>query len=386
MLANADLYLIWAFVTVLGFWASSNGQARQFVLVASSVLFVFTLAPWSLLIALYAAAAGFFILHLRHAREIHIPYYAILILLIGPIIASKAAWALYGRPDTNTQLLISLGLGFFTLRVYAAVMDGIKSKSAYPPGQFLAVTFFFPIYTAGPIEPIKTFDARKLENPFKLDFLIWGAVWIAIGFFKSFYFADYIIIEVTKTAYPQAPGDFSSMSFADGLGYTLLRFAHTYIAYSGYMDIAIGTSTLFGIKIMENFNLPFLATNIREFWQRWHISLGRFVQNYMFFPLFLKLRTPARAQVASILSFLLIGLWHEISVQYALWGILHGLGFALAWTLADQKPPLLRRIAAIPGVKYVFMLLTILFVSFVQTLANLPSTAAIIDYLLVFFP
>jgi alginate O-acetyltransferase complex protein AlgI len=102
---------------------------------------------------------------------------------------------------------------------------------------------------------------------------------------------------------------------------------HLYFAIAGYSDIAIGLSMLLGHRICENFNRPFLARNIGEFWQSWHISLSMWCRQYIFMPVFSTWRNLATAVLASMIA---IGIWHEFSPRYLLWGIYHGMGL-LIW-------------------------------------------------------
>jgi D-alanyl-lipoteichoic acid acyltransferase DltB (MBOAT superfamily) len=102
-----------------------------------------------------------------------------------------------------------------------------------------------------------------------------------------------------------------------------------YLQFAGYSDIAIGFALLLGYRVMENFNWPFLARNISEFWKRWHISLSNWCRNYIYMVVTSISRKPT---LAILLSMLVLGLWHEISLRYVLWGVYHGVGIAL-WQL-----------------------------------------------------
>ena len=104
------------------------------------------------------------------------------------------------------------------------------------------------------------------------------------------------------------------------IGFTL------YFMFAGYSDIAIGFARMLGFRIMENFNWPYLKKNISEFWNAWHISLTSWSREYIFTSVIATTRSPALASVASLVS---IGLWHEVSVRYLLWGIYHGLAVAI---------------------------------------------------------
>jgi D-alanyl-lipoteichoic acid acyltransferase DltB (MBOAT superfamily) len=110
-----------------------------------------------------------------------------------------------------------------------------------------------------------------------------------------------------------------------------------YLQFSGYSDIAIGFAMLLGFRIMENFNFPFLAKNISDFWQRWHISLTSWCREYVYMGTVAVTRNPALGAVASML---VMGLWHECSLRYIAWGVFQGLGIAVWQKFQDVKPRL----------------------------------------------
>jgi alginate O-acetyltransferase complex protein AlgI len=102
--------------------------------------------------------------------------------------------------------------------------------------------------------------------------------------------------------------------------------ANSYFQFAGYSDVAIGLSLLFGFNIIENFNFPFVAQNIADFWRRWHISLSEWCRDYVFYP-FLSITRNGRISI--IISMLILGIWHEISIRYILWGIMHSIAITI---------------------------------------------------------
>jgi alginate O-acetyltransferase complex protein AlgI len=109
-----------------------------------------------------------------------------------------------------------------------------------------------------------------------------------------------------------------------------LTLLYVYLDFSAYTDIAIGSSRLFGLRIMENFNLPFLATSLQGFWQRWHMTLANWCRTYIYMPMIGLTRNPYAAVIA---TFVVMGLWHAASPHWVAWGLWHGLGMAgiLVW-------------------------------------------------------
>lgn len=113
----------------------------------------------------------------------------------------------------------------------------------------------------------------------------------------------------------------------------LLMWMNLYIQFSGYSDIAIGVSKMCGITVMENFNYPFIASNINDFWKRWHISLTSWSKEYVFIPIASATRKPF---LAVVLAMMVIAFWHEISIRYVAWGLYHGCGIAV-WHIYNRK-------------------------------------------------
>ena len=310
MLDNADLFFLWALCTWLFYVGAPSPIARFHVLLVSSLGLVFTLAPWSMVLAVLVSVLGYACSRYYHPAvavvaklgESDVRFVAplaaafsfalfplVFIIILSPLVATKLATATgliaveSGKPAQH--LIVTLGIGFYTLRTLATVIDCINQQTVVPFRQFLLLNTFFPIYSAGPVEPSRTFDLTSFESKVTTEDITYGLSRILIGLLKTFYLGDALLVGLIAVMWPSAPNDFASMSTAAIVGYILARFFYTYINFSGYMDIAVGISRCFGLRIMENFNYPFLASNVRNFWQRWHISLGRFVQTYIFFPL-----------------------------------------------------------------------------------------------------
>ena len=118
---------------------------------------------------------------------------------------------------------------------------------------------------------------------------------------------------------------------------SVVSWANLYLQFSGYSDIAIGVAALAGFEIMENFKFPFLAKNINDFWSRWHISLTSWCREYVFQPSVSFTRKPL---LSVALTMVILGLWHEISLRYILWGLYHAIGIALWHQYQKIKPEL----------------------------------------------
>jgi D-alanyl-lipoteichoic acid acyltransferase DltB (MBOAT superfamily) len=173
---------------------------------------------------------------------------------------------------------------------------------------------------AGPIERPQEL-LPQLKKPFQFDYsnLTSGLFRISIGFFKKVVIADRLALFVDPV--------YSNLSEHNGLSILLATvfFAfEIYCDFSGYTDIALGTSRMMGITLMENFKNPYTATSLREFWSRWHISLSSWFRDYVYIPLGGNRTSTARWAINLLIVFFLSGLWHGARWNFVAWGVIHG--------------------------------------------------------------
>lgn len=201
-----------------------------------------------------------------------------------PIASRFIAWHYSAKLDSlmNLQLIASLGMGYYTLQVLGYIIDCywenvIPQKN--PLKLFLFVTYF-PQLTTGPISRYKQLETLYDRHKFEYQNIAFGAQRILWGFTKKIVLAERIGIIVSEIN--ASPDKYTGFySWIAILMYPLQMYAD----FSGCMDIVLGTSELFGIKLAENFNNPFFARTSQEFWQRWHITLGTWAKDYVLYPL-----------------------------------------------------------------------------------------------------
>ena len=375
MTANVQLFLLWLLVTLAFYWFIPPAALtwRKLTLVLASLILIYAVAPWALAIAALVTALCWGWCRWHHRWRLPFKQVTAALTLLLPLIAVKLLFVFSDIQDTRAYLLVSLGLGFYTLKSIAVALDAMQNPRPVRLSNLLLLNYFFPIFSAGPVERLESFSDEALSAPMRWADLGAGAARIAVGLFKASFVADALIDEWSRATWPEIVDNPGSYSAAELFVFVLSRFVYTYVNFSGYMDIAVGAGRVFGLRIMENFNLPILASNIQDFWKRWHISLGNFVTRYVFFPLLLTFRFRAGPQLAIFLSFVMVGLWHEFTVNYLAWGVLHGAGLALVVTLGRWKSPRYRRVRAFASYRLLAWAVTIFYVSWVQTLANLPG-------------
>lgn len=226
-----------------------------------------------------------------------------------------------------TGAFLPLGISFFTFEFIHYAVD--RYRGVTPAGKFreyLAFILFFPTMVAGPIKRYQDF-LPKLCQPSKEweDDWLRGITRILAGLVKKFLIADLL------TAFTQHL-HISDIAQAQRwvLPIWLLAFGgQIYFDFSAYSDIAIGSARLFGIKVPENFDWPYLRTNIAEFWRHWHISLYRWLVDYVFIPLGGSRARPTRVYVNLLITMFLSGLWHGAGLNFLVWGLWHGMLLAI---------------------------------------------------------
>jgi alginate O-acetyltransferase complex protein AlgI len=260
---------------------------------------------------------------------------------VGPFSASAAA-GLAAAASRALPALPPLGISFFVFEfVHYLVEVRRGGEPIRNPLRFLLFAIFFPSLVAGPIKRYPQFLSSLDEGcrTFRVSNLGEGLLRIATGYFKKVVVADNLSLYIDRTA----PG-FSQLPYAQRWEFLAAVAFRILMDFSGYSDIAIGAARLLGIRLPENFDWPYLATNIRDFWQRWHISLSTWVRDYVYIPLGGSRHGLPRRVLNGFLAFALIGLWHGPAWGFALWGLYHGLGLAASSTYT--KVPLLGPAAA----------------------------------------
>ena len=221
------------------------------------------------------------------------------------------------------KIALPLGISFFTFQQLSFVIERYrKGAPHYPALDYALFVSFFPQLIAGPIvlhqELIPQLQERK-NRSFSAERFYDGICLFILGLAKKVLLADSLAVLVSAEYNNIAMLDTPS-AWAVVCWFTM----ELYFDFSGYSDMARGIAGMFGFSLPENFNAPFRAASVREFWHRWHMTLTRFLTQYIYFPMGGSRRGKARKCLNLIVVFLLSGLWHGANWTYILWGLMHG--------------------------------------------------------------
>lgn len=233
---------------------------------------------------------------------------------------------LIGSNFTLPSVVIPLAISFFTFQQIAYLVDAYRGETKeYDLRKYMLFVCFFPQLIAGPIvhhrEVLPQFEKASIYKFSQTALSIGLTVFIA-GLFKKVIFADRIA-EYSNLAFAAASQGINltfSESWVGALGYSL----QLYFDFSGYSDMAIGAAYMFGIRLPLNFNSPYKAISIVDFWRRWHITLSHFLRDYLYIPLGGSRRGEFRRYFNLLLTMILGGLWHGAGWTFIFWGGLHG--------------------------------------------------------------
>lgn len=239
------------------------------------------------------------------------------------------------------NIILPLAISFFTFQQIAFLVDCHRDIAhEYDLLDYTLFVSFFPQLIAGPIvhhnDVIPQF--RQLgSNSFKVDNLQIGLTVLMIGLFKKVVIADGLA-ELATPVFDRAERGLNIGAAEAWLGATSYTF-QLYFDFSGYSDMAIGAARMFGIRLPENFNSPYKSRSIIDFWRRWHMTLSRFLQDYLYIPLGGNRKGSRRRFVNLMATMVLGGLWHGAGWTFIFWGSLHGvyLGVNHAWRAQGGK-------------------------------------------------
>lgn len=220
------------------------------------------------------------------------------------------------------QIIVPLGVSFYIFRIISHLIDCYRNQLEIPSLLDYAVyVTYFPQITSGPISRAKEFYIQ-LNSPQKYDYKIENVIILIIsGLFKKYTLSSFLF-QFTQLPF-SSPEQYSSFDLIlAALAYSCL----IYVDFSGYSDLANAISCLLGFKPIQNFNKPYSAVNLQDFWRRWHISLSEWLRDYLYIPLGGNKNGKLRKYLNLLLTMIIGGFWHGAGFNFIIWGILHGIG------------------------------------------------------------
>ncbi|MGD0711646.1 MAG: MBOAT family O-acyltransferase, partial [Bacteroidales bacterium] len=329
--------------------AFNHVKARNLLLLLFSLYFYYKVSGIALVLLIVISTSDFFIgKGIFNAKKKSGKTWLLLLSLfidLGCLFYFKytnfflQAWAnINGVNDPLVlNIILPIGISFFIFKTLSYIFDLYSETIDVPEKNYINYVLyvsFFPNILAGPIS-----KAADLLPQIKNKLIInhetigKGLFLIMSGAFKKIVIADFLANNFVDRVF-DAPSYFTGFeSLMASYGYTI----QLYFDFSGYTDIVIGIACLLGFSIMPNFNKPFSAVNITDFWRRWHLTLSAWLRDYLFTPLSLKLRrwNILGLMLAVVITFIICGLWHGARFTFIIWGGLHGI--AMAWDRLTNK-------------------------------------------------
>jgi D-alanyl-lipoteichoic acid acyltransferase DltB (MBOAT superfamily) len=350
MLFHSHVFLLLFLPTVLvGYYLfQAHRSIRTWLLVVASLVFY---AYWDVRLVpllvgsvcvnwMFARAFG------RHPRRslvvlgVALNLFVLGVFKYADFFADNLAWFV-GFHHQRWSIVLPLAISFFTFQQISYLVDLYRARApVYRFDQYALYVMFFPQLIAGPIvrhhELIHQFALSPLREGL-YERLSRGFTLLIIGIFKKAVIAD----ELAKISDSLFAAASQGLTFAEGWLGAVAFALQIYFDFSGYSDMAIGLGLMFGFVLPLNFNAPYRATSIREFWRRWHMTLSRFLRDYLYISFGGNRRGPWRQAMAVFITFLLGGLWHGAAWTFVVWGALHGIALAVnqLWSRAGLRMP-----------------------------------------------
>lgn len=304
---------------------------------------------------------------------------------------NDVSWLLFDghKPLTELNIILPLGISFFTFQQMSMLWDVHKNPQRHTPTLIDTALYvsFFPQLVAGPIVRYHDIINQIKTRTESIELMNSGIQRFIIGLFKKMVIANSCAAIVDSILI----NDFNLLSPSAAWLAILAYALQIYFDFSGYSDMAIGLGRMFGFQILENFNFPYMSRSVKEFWQRWHISLSSWFKDYVYIPLGGNKIGVRRTYVNLMIVFVLTGFWHGASWSFVFWGMFHGL-FLIIERLGFDL--VLKRLPKFVGWSYTLLVVLIGWVffrvedfvealSFIQTLfgGGADGVLGAIDYL-----
>lgn len=359
MLFNSFPFLVLLIITFIIYYLPVDffrkGNTQLLVLIVASIIFYGYFKPSLLLLLFFSGAVNvitsYFVCYGNGKYRLTLASVGVIINLAvlaffkySPLIAVSFFNTEQGIGAFLMTIPLPIGISFFTFEGISLVIDTYRGKTDNRFKDLVPLSFathirnsfffivFFPHLVSGPILKAHDFIPQIGKKLFKDIDWNYSFRLLVVGFFLKLVVADNINEYTSLLLYPRFL-TFSSMDLISILlGYSFQIFAD----FAGYSLIALGIASLFGYRLMQNFNFPYISASFSEFWKRWHISLSTFLKEYLYFPLGGNRKGKVRTYINLFITMVLGGLWHGAAWSYAVWGAFHGIMLALERLFNDR--------------------------------------------------
>ncbi len=252
-------------------------------------------------------------------------------------LAGELITQFFGDDPGWAHVILPVGISFFTFQKIAFLVDAYRGEVASRSfSRFCLFVMFFPQLIAGPIvHHLEFIPQLDRKNSQMLRNVALGLTVLMIGLLKKLYIADTAAIPASAVFDAVAVG--AQPSFADAWFAAIAYSVQIYFDFSAYSDMAIGLARMFGLDLPINFASPYKATSIIDFWRRWHITLSRFLRDYLYIPLGGNRRGIPRQRVNLLATMVLGGIWHGAGLTFLIWGFMHGAYLLAAHAFAGSR-------------------------------------------------
>lgn len=334
---NMAIYYIIAIILLFIFleweFRAKDRLKNLFIILLSSALFIWLDVGSFLLLLLFSTIIWAFI-----QRRINIKkklYFVVLSLILMLIMIKD-----YKYIFMMDNPYIPLGVSYYFFRLISLIIDYTNRPGEFEDVEILdyyTYVFFFPIILAGPIQRFRDFKELEISyagvNRIKVYSLLLAALLVKLTLVDG-YFLNNVYIEQLNHLQEMIKEQTLNGFFMKASYFGLTAFIHAYLDLMLYTEMSKSFSKLLGFSHQENFNKPLLASNLSQFWQRWHMSLSNWTRDYIFFPSLIKTKKP---WLSTYFSMFVIGIWHAATLNWILWSVLHGTGINAYAMIREKK-------------------------------------------------
>ncbi len=332
---SASFFIFWFILYWFYLGFSQKPRIRTGVLLLANIWFFTFLSGYAVFVLVVSACLDFYLakgIYAAKSDSKKVGFLTVSVALnVGLILFFKHIYDWFGLGEVGIFQFI--GVSFYAFRSLGYVLDVYFENNDKPESSvihYLTYASYFPLILSGPIAPSEEF-LKQLRLPLIITKaqLSKGSYLIALGVIKKFVLGNYLAFNFVNRVF-ESWEFFTAMELFFA---SIIQTFYLYLDFSGYTDMVVGMSLLLGINILENFNFPFLSQNITEYWKRWHMSLSKWFNQNLYFPLSYHFRGWKKwgTSISVFIVFMISGFWHGTSLNYWFWGMLHAL--ALIWDI-----------------------------------------------------